>query len=147
MRTDTVWALTVQQPWAMLIAEGLKSAETRLWVPRWRMPRFVAIHAGGYRPSRAELDEIAEALSVNETIMDAERAEALLATSAAAWPYQRLVALVRFASPMAWECDNGEIVYDWPILGGAPITSPVISGQRGLFRVRPGLVQCQHRDQ
>lgn len=86
---------------------------------------------GGLQTESEEPNEIAESLSVNETVP---------------WPYQRLVALVRFGEPVAWETQRGEIQYDWPILAARQITSPVISGQSDLFRIRRDLVQRRHRD-
>lgn len=37
-------AITCQQPWAQLIAEGLKDVENRTWTTKWRGP--LLIHAG-----------------------------------------------------------------------------------------------------
>lgn len=41
-------ALTVRQPWASLIALGVKTIETRSWSTRYRGP--LAVHAGKARP-------------------------------------------------------------------------------------------------
>lgn len=41
-------ALTLHQPWASLIALGVKTVETRSWSTRYRGP--LAIHAGAKRP-------------------------------------------------------------------------------------------------
>jgi hypothetical protein len=43
-RLCEVKALTLHQPWASLIAEGVKRYETRAWTTRYRGP--IAIHAG-----------------------------------------------------------------------------------------------------
>lgn len=48
-----VKALTIRQPWASLIAAGVKTIETRSWWTRYRGP--IAIHAGKARPGRGEL--------------------------------------------------------------------------------------------
>jgi hypothetical protein len=45
-------ALTIRQPWASLIAAGVKSIETRSWRTHHRGP--VAIHAGLHRPVEGE---------------------------------------------------------------------------------------------
>lgn len=47
-------ALTVRQPWASLIAAGVKTIETRSWSTRYRGP--LAIHAGMWRSVR-QVDE------------------------------------------------------------------------------------------
>jgi len=38
-------ALSVRQPWAELLAAGLKTIEIRTWWPRVQLPMLVAIHA------------------------------------------------------------------------------------------------------
>ena len=46
-------ALTLQQPWATLVATGAKRIETRSWATRHRGP--LAIHAGLGLPSRTRV--------------------------------------------------------------------------------------------
>lgn len=54
-------AITLWQPWATLIARGLKIFETRAWGTNYRGP--LAIHAAKRRPINAELnDRIRKAL-------------------------------------------------------------------------------------
>jgi hypothetical protein len=53
-----VKALTLHQPWASLVAAGVKMIETRSWSTRYRGP--LAIHAGAKRP-RAEWFDIGDA--------------------------------------------------------------------------------------
>lgn len=45
-------ALTLYQPWASLIALGVKTVETRPWATKYRGP--LAIHAGKVKPSLPE---------------------------------------------------------------------------------------------
>lgn len=45
-------ALTIRQPWASLIAAGVKTIETRSWSTEYRGP--LAIHAGKAKPERSE---------------------------------------------------------------------------------------------
>lgn len=45
-------ALTIRQPWASLIAHGVKTIETRSWSTEYRGP--LAIHAGKAKPERSE---------------------------------------------------------------------------------------------
>lgn len=45
-------ALTIRQPWASLIAHGVKTIETRSWSTEYRGP--LAIHAGKHRPAHDE---------------------------------------------------------------------------------------------
>lgn len=46
--SDPIKALTIRQPWAQLIALGVKTIETRSWSTRYRGP--LAIHAAAKRP-------------------------------------------------------------------------------------------------
>lgn len=52
-RGYVVKALTLHQPWASLIALGVKSIETRSWSTSYRGP--LAIHAGKKRPGDGEI--------------------------------------------------------------------------------------------
>lgn len=50
-------ALTLHQPWASLIAEGLKTEETRGWPPPPNIiGTRIAIHAGKRKPTKYELE-------------------------------------------------------------------------------------------
>lgn len=59
---DNARALTVRQPWASLIALGVKTIETRSWSTAYRGP--LVIHAGQRRPT------VAEACALNEQWKD-----------------------------------------------------------------------------
>ena len=42
-----MYAITLHQPWATLIALGIKTVETRSWpAPKWLLEQTIAIHAG-----------------------------------------------------------------------------------------------------
>lgn len=61
-------ALSLTQPWATLIALGVKTVETRDWPAKWRGP--LAIHASATVPADARMaalqtPEIVEALRIN----------------------------------------------------------------------------------
>ena len=52
-----MYALTLWQPWATLIAEGVKVFETRSWKPpKALIGQRIAIHAAKKKPTRAEID-------------------------------------------------------------------------------------------
>jgi len=55
-----VRAVTLHQPWASLVAFGVKSFETRSWPPLYRGP--LAIHAGKSREGAEFFDEVAAPL-------------------------------------------------------------------------------------
>lgn len=78
----TIPALTIWQPWATLIIEGLKPYEFRGWpAPRYLWGRRIAIHAGARAPKRAEvLDLIArlEDDGAHGQALDVPRSLALL---------------------------------------------------------------------
>lgn len=48
-------ALTIRQPWASLIAAGVKTIETRSWSTKYRGP--LAIHAGTSKPKRSAVGD------------------------------------------------------------------------------------------
>ena len=52
-------AITLWQPWASLIAEGLKVQETRSWAPPdWLIDKRIAIHAAKRKLTKAELQDL-----------------------------------------------------------------------------------------
>ena len=52
-------ALTVWQPWASLIAAGVKPYEFRGWAaPQWIEGQRIAIHAGARKPKRGEIEQL-----------------------------------------------------------------------------------------
>jgi hypothetical protein len=65
--TDSIYAITVWQPWATLIAEGLKPFEFRSWpAPARLIGQRIAIHAGA-RPMRIqELADLRNQLATSE---------------------------------------------------------------------------------
>lgn len=52
---DPMKALTIRQPWASLIALGVKTIETRSWRTNYRGP--IAIHAGLTKPKLTDWDD------------------------------------------------------------------------------------------
>ena len=57
-------ALTLHQPWASLIAEGLKEYETRSWAPNYAdKGEVIAIHAGVTAAKRDEIPELYDLLN------------------------------------------------------------------------------------
>lgn len=58
-------ALTIRQPWASLIATGVKTIETRSWSTKHR--GTIAIHAGAHRP--AQLTTVGHDWCVAETFL------------------------------------------------------------------------------
>lgn len=60
-------ALTLWQPWATLVAEGVKPFEFRRWpAPKWVWDQRIAIHAGARPVKRAEIDELLAGLRLEE---------------------------------------------------------------------------------
>jgi hypothetical protein len=55
-------AISIRQPWAWLIVNGLKDIENRTWATRYRGPLF--IHAGKSIPYESECEEIEERFQV-----------------------------------------------------------------------------------
>jgi hypothetical protein len=60
-------ALTLWQPWATLIAEGVKPFEFRRWpAPQWIWGQRIAIHAGARRVRPREIDDLIASLRLEE---------------------------------------------------------------------------------
>ena len=58
-----MYALTLWQPWATLIAEGIKVFETRSWKPPKNLiGQRIAIHAAKKKPTREEIDNYPPAI-------------------------------------------------------------------------------------
>lgn len=56
---DAIPAITIWQPWAMLIAEGAKRFEFRNWpAPKTYQGKRIAIHAGARPVRRSEVQEL-----------------------------------------------------------------------------------------
>lgn len=76
--TAPMLALTLWQPWATLVAEGVKPFEFRRWpAPKWIWDRRIAIHAGARQAKRAEIDSLIASIRLEQgwgTALDPERA-------------------------------------------------------------------------
>jgi len=70
--------LSIRQPWAALIARGIKNVENRSWRTRYRGP--VLIHAS-LQSSATSLDEIARRLGVELPALDLQRGGVVGATN------------------------------------------------------------------
>jgi hypothetical protein len=71
-------ALTIYQPWATLIIEGLKPYEFRKWPgPKWVVGKRIAIHASARPVKRDEVAELLDRLERRMSKVD-ERAVPLL---------------------------------------------------------------------
>lgn len=79
-------ALTLQQPWATLLATGRKRIETRSWKTSYRGP--IAIHAAARIPARIK-NEVLEPVGVRIHPVDNPVAWALHCAGYAAWGEDR----------------------------------------------------------
>lgn len=71
-------ALTLWQPWATLVAEGVKPFEFRRWpAPKWIWDTRIAIHAGARPVKPSEIDDLIGALRLNQGWGTALKPEAL----------------------------------------------------------------------
>ena len=79
-------ALTIRQPWAALIVQGIKTIETRGWNTNYRGP--LAIHAGaGVDIRRREALTVGDFEVTNDTLRGSEFPQ-LLMRGPLAWPYR-----------------------------------------------------------
>jgi hypothetical protein len=76
---DSIYAISLHQPWASFIAHGLKGFETRSWSPpRWLIGKRIAIHAAK-KTVDADNREWARRLDVADLPLGAMVCTALLA--------------------------------------------------------------------
>jgi len=75
---DGMYALTLWQPWATLVVEGVKPFEFRRWpAPKWIWGQRIAIHAGARPVKRREVDDLIASIRIEQgwgTALDPEPA-------------------------------------------------------------------------
>ncbi len=123
-------AITVQQPWAALIAAGAKRTENRTWRPRSVVGKPIAIHAGKRLPTDADIAE-ARLLARKDKDIDWEFAKRVLAGFPEAWSYGRVVAACIVGEPFR----DGDGYWRWPLDDVRIATSAEVSGRPGFFSI------------
>lgn len=102
--------LTVKQPWATLIAEGVKDVENRTWHTKYRGP--LAIHAGmAYDDAAHQFPAAAHAFLHDDRIRKLRVPDL---------PRGAIVAVVELVSCHSWrDCrqDNGNLCSEWAEVG------------------------------
>lgn len=152
-------ALTIWQPWATLIAEGVKPYEFRSWRPPARLiGQRIAIHAGA-RPVRLkELDELIARMEGGERwavalapealpILKAARERpvrlwrsAILATAILGEPIRGDEAAARIGGPAANDGDrDGHFNWGWPLTKIHRAEPPIadVAGAQGFWDWTP----------
>ena len=112
-----MYAITIQQPWASLIALGIKTTEYRSWSTRHRGP--IAIHAAASRPH--DYDEL----------FLSDRARRRLGPPGDL-PRGCIVAVATLAD-VAWSEEDG--CYGWQLRNIKPVVPPLAA--RGKQRLWP----------
>jgi hypothetical protein len=94
---ESIPAITLWQPWATLVARGLKVHETRSWwPPAWLVGKRLAIHAGAHYTMA---HEVSDALS---DILDREHLNSMpMALGAAEHNWEQGY----HWEPFMWTCD------------------------------------------
>lgn len=147
--TAPMKALTVRQPWATLIALGIKRIETRTRDTKHRGP--LAIHAAATMPCR-----IGQRLRLGDFEVERDsRTGLLLRSDTLAWPYRlpvrEIVALTTLFQTRSTDSgehspDEREITlgdhtpgwWAWSLSSVVPVRhSPVLRGQLGIWTVPP----------
>lgn len=128
--------LSIQQPWAWLIVNGVKPIENRDWLTHYRGP--LLIHAGQRFDSYA-LGQIARLLD-GETF-------AKLPTRAADYERGGIVGVARLAaivrhSESPWFCGPYGWQFDW----AQPLKFYELKGELGVFRVHPAVLATVRRE-
>ena len=138
-------ALVVWQPWAEMIAAGIKWAEYRTW-PHNLPPALVAIHGGSRTPNAPYLMEIITQLR-DDLIPCRWRGNHSDAINLVAqrgpkgWVRRRVVAVVRFGPAKQLE----EKRFAWPILEVTRADSPPIRGRQRFFTIPDELISYSGR--
>lgn len=122
-------AITVQQPYAALIAAGAKRTENRNFRPMSVVGKRLAIHAGAYRPTDVDIEE-ARQLARDDPDVSWKHAERVLGEDRDSWAYQRVVPVVMVGEPRR---DDSGKKWRWPLSVVRRTTSARVSGQQGLF--------------
>jgi len=130
-------AITVQQPWAALIAAGAKLTENREWRPRSVIGKRIAIHAGKYKPTPKEI-EVARRRARGDKDFVWSIAKRVLSEEPESWAYGRVVAVVTVGEPKSRD-DAGR--WHWPLNDVQVRTSSEISGRPGFFRIPTGRIR------
>lgn len=142
-----MYALTIHQPWAWAIAEGLKTIENRTWKAERVIGTRIAIHAA-VRPLTAEgLGALKTAMGAQEVAFDVSDAPLIVAECQAGAGRVVATAVVdtfivqrrnkRFFTPRAPTAAEAPWFHGpvgWVLRDVVRVTdSPVIRGQQGLW--------------
>lgn len=149
-------ALTLYQPWATLVAEGVKPFEFRRWpAPKWIRDQRIAIHAGARKVRPSEIDGLIGALRLNEgwgTALKVEPALEILLTLQAhpeRIPLSSILCTAIIGKPVpaaeavqqvygdSFKGDSDRIdhqVFGWPMLDVRRLEPPVpMKGAQGFW--------------
>jgi hypothetical protein len=149
-------AITLWQPWASLIVEGLKPYEFRGWpAPRSLVGQRIAIHAGARAISRAETAELILRLRTDEAWTTCLRPGALaflervhaqpamlslsavVATAVLGQPIRSAAIVGEFGGPVNDSDRNQHSNWAWPLSAIDPIRPPVPArGAQGFWEWR-----------
>jgi hypothetical protein len=148
-------ALTIWQPWASLIAHGLKAYETRAWSPPADLiGQRLAIHAG--KTTRG-LDVYAASCALQDPACPRMQALRQLSTAHGSLddlPHGAIIATARLAFALLTDGDLGAAVlpaeqalgdwrpgrWAWRLVDQVVLPRPILcSGQQGLWLVDPNL--------
>ena len=133
MTRPPIKQLTLHQPWASLIALGVKTVETRSWSTPYR--GLIAIVAGKAMPCR-----LGETLNVGGYEVERDRGGLLLRHQSLAWPYRLptgvVVATAKLVDVVPTEetVASTEVTGGWEYVCGWPAIHPDI---RALGDFRP----------
>ncbi|MYN67358.1 MAG: hypothetical protein F4X11_20405 [Acidobacteria bacterium] len=126
-------AITVKQPFAALIAAGAKRTENREFRPLSVLTtrgKRLAIHAGKYKPTVADIEE-ARRLAREDSDISLKHAKRVLGEDRESWAYQRVVAVVTVGEPRP----DGNGGWRWPLSDVRAATSAEVRGQQRLFDI------------
>lgn len=128
-------ALTIQQPWASLVATGVKKYETRCWSPPEKMlGEQIVIHAGsGFEKTAPHLVPLIPGLS-NENLFELMPIGAIIAVVRIAFVWQATEAIISHEERALGNYTAGN--YAWRLTDLQKLPEPIpFKGQQGLWDV------------
>lgn len=121
-------ALTILQPWAWAIAEGIKTIENRSWPTKYRGSIYV--HAGR-KVHNSEFVDCAETMRLVGSQRDIPREDLLV--------YGALIAVVDLVGCSQFPDDpwSNPMLWNWKLANPRPLPEPIpMRGSLGLWKVK-----------
>lgn len=143
-------ALTIWQPWATLIAHGLKRYEFRRYRTPWRLVgQPIAIHAGARKPTTEDIRSVLNSINGAPFSLGEDARELIETTPLSDYPLGAIIATAVLGEPLSpWEVASasgfsetrdGEFNWAWPLSDVEMIEAIPCKGKQGFWVYRGSL--------